>query len=57
MTDKVRIEQHGFGGMIWFGGWLFSLGLLKLGFWKGLLALVIWPYYVGADVAMRLAGG
>jgi hypothetical protein len=34
-------------GMLWFAGWLFSLGYLGLGFWKGLLALVVWPYFIG----------
>jgi len=36
---------------IWFVGWLFTIGYLKLTFWKAVLALVIWPYYVG--VALR----
>lgn len=38
-------------GMLWFIGWLFSLGYLQLGFFKGLLALVLWPYYIGAALA------
>jgi hypothetical protein len=57
MTEKIRIEQHSFGGMLWFGGWLFTLGLLKLTFWRGVLALLVWPYYVGAEVAARWAAG
>jgi hypothetical protein len=28
-------------------GWLFSIGYLKLSFWKGFLAIIIWPYYLG----------
>jgi hypothetical protein len=35
------------GGMIWFGGWLFTIGFAQLGFWKAVLALVIWPYFLG----------
>lgn len=35
-------------GMLWFGGWLFTIGLAELGFWKALLGLVIWPYFLGA---------
>ena len=35
-------------GMIWFGGWLFTIGFAQLAFWKALLALCIWPYYLGA---------
>ena len=45
--DKIRIEQHSFGGMLWFGGWLFTLGFLQLQFWRGVLALLLWPYYLG----------
>lgn len=57
MAEKIQIEQHSLGGMVWFAGWLFSLGFLKLGFWKGALALLVWPYYLGVEVAARLAGG
>ncbi len=39
------------GAAIWFIGWLFSLGLLKFTFWKALLALIIWPYYIGDFVS------
>ncbi|NNL87670.1 MAG: hypothetical protein HKP25_01245 [Marinicaulis sp.] len=37
--------------MLWLIGWLFSIGYLKLGFWKGVLALFVWPYFIGADIA------
>ena len=44
-SEKIRIEQHGAAGLAWFAAWLFTIGLLRLTFWKGVLALVIWPYY------------
>ena len=44
---KVKIEQHSGLGGIWFIGWLFTIGFLQLGFWQGVLALVVWPYYIG----------
>lgn len=44
--DKVIVNQDFFGA-IWVIGWLFSIGYLRLSFWKGVLALVIWPYYMG----------
>ena len=47
MADKVRIEQHSVGGMLWIAGWLFTIGFLHLPFLKGVLALVLWPYYLG----------
>ncbi len=34
-------------GIIWLIGWLFSIGFLKLTFWKAVLALILWPYYIG----------
>ena len=35
-------------GPIWFMGWLFTIGFLHLSFWRAVLALVIWPYNLGA---------
>ena len=43
--EKIKVEHHSFGGMIWFGAWLFTLGYLQLGFWKGILAVFVWPYF------------
>jgi hypothetical protein len=31
--------------------WLFTIGFCGLGFWRSVLALVLWPYYLG--VALR----
>ena len=45
--EKIRIEQHSVGGLLWVGGWLFTSGFLHLTFWKGVLAMVVWPYYLG----------
>ena len=49
--EKIRIEQHSSVGLIWIGGWLFTLGYLKLTFWKGVFALFVWPYYIGLALA------
>lgn len=49
--EKVRIEQHGSAGLLWFGAWLFTLGYLHLPFWKAVLAILIWPYYIGSALA------
>lgn len=35
-------------GMLWFGGWWFTIGYAELTFWKALLALIVWPYFLGA---------
>ena len=47
---KVTCRSHHGGaitGSVWFIGWLFTIGYLKLAFWKGFLALLFWPYYLG----------
>ena len=52
-TERIKIVEHSSLGMLWFGGWLFTIGFLRLMFWKGLLAIVLWPYYLGAFFAHR----
>ena len=51
MAERIKVEAHGGLGVVWFVGWLFSVGYLGLGFWKGLLGLFIWPYFIGAHMA------
>lgn len=51
MTERIRIEQGGLGFGLWITGWLFSIGFLDLGFWSGLLAFVVWPYFLGVRIA------
>jgi uncharacterized membrane protein len=53
MSDDMNIRhvKRGSGtvlGPLWVIGWLFTIGYLKLSFWKGVLAIVIWPYDLGA---------
>lgn len=50
--SKVKIENNILGGGVWFVGWLFTIGFLKLSFFEGLLAIIIWPYYIGAFFAV-----
>jgi hypothetical protein len=47
MAEKIKIENGSIAGSVWFIGWLFTLGFLDLSFWKGLLAILVWPYYLG----------
>jgi hypothetical protein len=38
-------------GPFWCIGWLFTIGYLHMPFfWKGVLALIIWPYYLGSSI-------
>lgn len=49
--EKIKIENHSFTGFSWFAGWLFTIGFLHLPFWKGLLAILLWPYYIGLHIS------
>lgn len=54
-AKNVRINKHGSCGWgIWLIGWLFTIGFLHLAFWKGILALIIWPYYIGVFVSAMM---
>ncbi len=49
MSDKIQNVTVYTAPIGWFSGWLFTIGFAKLGVGKAVLALVIWPYYVGAN--------
>jgi len=38
------------GGVIWFIGWLFTIGFANLVWWKIILGVVVWPFYLGDTV-------
>ncbi len=47
---KVKCSSANCGtvmGPLWAIGWIFTIGFLKLTFWKAVLAIVVWPYYLG----------
>ena len=46
-AQKIKIEQHAASGGFWFAAWLFTIGILDLSFGKAVLAVVVWPYYLG----------
>jgi hypothetical protein len=48
--QKIQIEQHGATGLLWFGGWLFTIGYLHLTFWKAVAAVIVWPYFLGLTI-------
>ncbi len=49
MSEGRRMHTGGapFAGAFWFAGWLFTIGFVPLVWWKILLGLVIWPFYLG----------
>lgn len=52
MEEIIIIENSLFGG-VWFIAWLFTIGFLELTFWRGVLALLVWPYYLGVTARKR----
>lgn len=46
--QKIKVENHVIGGGFWIAAWLFTIGYLQLTFWQGVLAVAIWPYYLGS---------
>lgn len=51
MERRININQHSAASMLWFVGWLFTIGYLELGFWRGLLGVIVWPYFLGSHFA------
>ena len=49
--NNIKVENHMFTGGVWIALWLFTIGFLHLAFWSGVLAIVIWPYYLGVHFA------
>jgi hypothetical protein len=51
--EVKHVHHHGGGGAaggLWFAGWLFFLAYTSPIWWKALLGLIIWPYYLGLAV-------
>lgn len=45
------MDKHGassvVAGVIWFIGWLFTISYAQLVWWKIIIGIVIWPYFLG----------
>jgi hypothetical protein len=50
-TSRVKVNVATSTAPIWFIGWLFTIGFAKLTFFKGVLALLLWPFYLGAALS------
>lgn len=46
MAEKSVVRVDTGSGTLWLIGWLFTIGFAKLGFWKALLGMLIWPWYL-----------
>ncbi len=49
--QKIKIKNESLTVFSWFTGWLFTIGFLQLSFWKGVLAIIVWPYYLGVFIS------
>lgn len=47
---RSRVMRVDTAGPIWFIGWLFTIAFAKLVWWQAILALVVWPYYLGLAI-------
>jgi len=54
ILENIKIEQQSSLGLLWFIAWLFTIGFLRLTFWKGVFAIILWPYYLGATFSSVL---
>jgi hypothetical protein len=50
--EKIKIQNQFFSGGLWIAAWLFTIGYLHLSFWQGVLAIIIWPYYIGSALSI-----
>jgi len=50
MKSKSIIRVDTGVGMFWAMGWMFTIAFAQLVWWQSLLALFIWPYFLGLAV-------
>ncbi len=51
--DKIIVTNSP-GNGLWCIGWIFTIGYCRLSFGKGVLAIIIWPYYLGMELSKKL---
>jgi len=44
-------NSGGSGAALWFAGWLFTIAYANLVWWKIIVGIVVWPFYLG-DVVL-----
>jgi hypothetical protein len=37
-------------GIIWFIGWLFTIGFATLAWWQVIVGIVVWPYFLAKAI-------
>jgi uncharacterized membrane protein len=51
-NKQIKVETT---GPIWLIGWLFTIGFVKMSFWKAVFALLLWPYFLGQALADKIS--
>ena len=46
-AQSIYVNTTGSLGILWIIGWLFTISFAKLVWWKALLGLLLWPYFLG----------
>jgi hypothetical protein len=47
MDKKMAGTSGAAAGIIWFIGWLFTIGFAQLVWWKIIVGIVVWPLFLG----------
>ena len=47
MNKRMPNPSGAAAGVIWFIGWLFTIGFAQLVWWKIILGIVVWPLFLG----------
>ena len=50
MDKRMANTSGAVAGVIWFIGWLFTIGFAQLVWWKIILGIVVWPLFLGQAV-------
>jgi hypothetical protein len=44
------MKEASIGGTLWFGGWLFTIGFAHLVWWKIILGIAVWPFFLANHI-------
>jgi len=50
IVGKNKVYEGSLATFFWCAGWLFTLGFAQLVWWKAILGLVVWPYYLAVHL-------
>ena len=43
-------QSGGIFGTLWFIGWLFTIAFARLIWWRAIMTIAVWPYFLGLVV-------